>query len=298
MADNGDFFRSLIPAKDDEWEKMKAELESEGISRIDIWEGATPADPAGSGFRAGLYILPVHKGAPRGIFIICAGGAFLFKSSNEAKPVAEFFHSKGYNAAILDYTVNPGIHAISDIPTRIAAGDDALRAVRYIRANAERLNVRPDRIAVGGFSAGGMTTQMASTRYDYGDPSASDPLMRVSSRPDAALLMYGAFSNTSAVGGLGYDAKAQNEWAKIDPIRNIRCDCPPTFIFQTNSDDPRNALLYGMELACRGISYEIHTFTKGPHGGGLYNGLNDTPKSDHTAMWAELAAGWLGEQDF
>lgn len=298
MSDNANFFQSLIPMKDAQWAQMKDELAREGIERIDIWEGAEPADPAGNGFRAGLYILPVHGGAPRGIFIICAGGAFLFKSSNEAKPVAEYFHKKGFNAAILDYTVNPGINAIADIPTRIAAGDDALRAVRYIRANAKRLNIRPDRIAIGGFSAGGMTAQMAETRYDAGDMTADDPLLRVSSRPDAALLLYGAFSNTTSVGALGYDAKAQNEWAKVDPIRNIRWDCPPTFIFQTNSDDPRNALLYGLELAARGISYEIHTFTHGPHGGGLYDGLNDTPRFDHTAKWAEMAAEWLGEQDF
>ena len=298
MADtNG--FRARIAMKDELWAKMKDELAAQGIERIDIWEGLTPEDPSGRGFRAGLYILPTHQGAPRGMFIICAGGAFLFKSSNEAKPVAEYFHARGYNAAILDYTVNPNAEdAPSHIPTRIAAGNDALRAIRYVRANAEKLNVRPDRIAIGGFSAGGMTSQMAATRYDAGDPSSSDPLMRVSSRPDAVLLLYGAFSGTTSVGGLNFDAKQQNTIAQIDPIRNIRWDCPPMFIFQTNADDPRNALCFAMELAHRGISYEVHTFTNGPHGGALYNGLDDTPKFDHTAKWADLAASWLKEQDF
>ena len=121
MAEQIDFFKTLIPRKEAEWAKMKDELASEGIERIDIWEGGNPADPAGNGFRAGLYILPVHKGDPRGIFIICAGGAFLFKSSNEAKPVAEYFHKRGFNAAILDYTVNPYVNAS-------ASADVTLRA--------------------------------------------------------------------------------------------------------------------------------------------------------------------------
>ena len=291
-------FNALIPIRNKQWDAMKAGLEADGIHRIDLWEGLTPSDPAGNGFRAGLYILPVHEGAPRGIVVICAGGAFLYKAAKEARPVAEFFRSRGVNAAILDYTVNPYVNAMTSAPTRLQAGDDALRAVRYLRANAEMLNIRPDKIAVGGFSAGGMTTQMAMTRFDYGTPSAEDELARVSSRPDAALLLYGAFSNTTAVGGLNYDQNAQNEWAKIDPIRNIRWDCPPAFIFQTNADDPRNALLFGMELAGRGISYEVHTFTRGIHGGGLYDGLNETPDEKHTAKWADLAADWLSEQGF
>lgn len=291
-------FHALIPVRNQQWDAMKNSLEERGIHRIDLWEGLTPAGPAENGFRAGLYILPVHEGAPRGIVVICAGGAFLYKAAKEALPVAEFFRSRGVNAAILDYTVNPAVNAMTSIPTRLAAGDDALRAVRYLRANAGKLNIRPDKIAVGGFSAGGMTTQMSMTRFDYGDPDSADELAKFSSRPDAALLLYGAFSNTTSVGGLNYDAEEQSKWAKIDPIRNIKWDTPPAFIFQTNADDPRNALLFAMELASRGISYEVHTFTNGVHGGGLYDGLNETPDIPHTAKWADLAAGWLKEKDF
>ena len=240
--------------------------------------------------------LSVQKSS-RGTFIICAGGAFLFKSFNEAKPVAEYFHARGFNAAILDYTVK-GLNEADPVRIKNAAGEDALQAIRYLRANADKLGLNPDKIAIGGFSAGGMTSQMAATRYDSGDPESDDPVMRVSSRPDAVLLLYGAFSSTSSVGGLGYDAVKQNADAKLDPLRNIRWDCPPVFIFQTNADDPRNALVFAMELAHRGISYEVHTFTEGPHGGGLYNGLEDTPKFDHTAKWADLAADWLAIQGF
>jgi hypothetical protein len=48
-----------------------------------------------------------------------------------------------------------------------------------------------------------------------------------------------------------------------------------------------------MELAVHGVPYEIHTFEDGPHGGGLYNGKDETPDLPHTAMWAAIAADWL-----
>ena len=83
------------------------------------------------------------------------------------------------------------------------------------------------------------------------------------------------------------------EAARLDNIRNIRPDCPPMFVFQTHGDDPRIALNFCMELAVHGVPYEIHTFEDGPHGGGLYNGKDETPDIPHTAMWAEIAADWL-----
>lgn len=290
-------FAARVGIREKTWGEMKEELAAEGLERRDIWGTRAPVDPTGRGFKAGLYLLPVHEGAPRGTFIILAGGAFLYKSRNEAKPVAEYFHARGLNAAILDYTVQGDAEADAT-EVRLQAGEDALQAIRYLRANAAALGIRADRIAVGGFSAGGMTSQLAATRYDYGDPQAADPLLRVSSRPDAVLLLYGAFSATTGVGALNYDAAAQNKLAQNDPIRNIRCDCPPVFLFQTHEDDPRCALMFALELAHRGIPYEVHTFAEGRHGGALYDGRNDTPDIPHTARWAELAGEWLEAQGF
>jgi acetyl esterase/lipase len=96
-----------------------------------------------------------------------------------------------------------------------------------------------------------------------------------------------------------YDAALQNAAAKSDNVKNLRDDCPPFFIFQTHADDPRHCLNFAKELADRGIPFELHTFISGPHGGGLYNGKDDTPDCPHTAHWAALAADWLvTEQGF
>ena len=98
-----------------------------------------------------------------------------------------------------------------------------------------------------------MVSAYTATRFDYGNPDANDPIERVSSRPDAALILYGAMSPASSAGGLGYDIKKQNEIAQFDNVKNLRYDCPPFFIFQTHEDDPRSAMIFGKELADRGI---------------------------------------------
>ena len=282
---------------------MKCQLEQKGIQRIDIWGSKQPEMPHPHGFMSGLYLFPVHEGSPRGIFIICAGGGFMFKSPNEAKPVAEYFYNEGYNTAILDYTVDHEAQLNLHMPSkvRLAACEDALRAIQYLRANAGKLNIRGDRIAIGGFSAGGQVTQLAATRFGYGNPDADDIADRVSSRPDAALVFYGARAYTTIInpGLSAYDPEKMREISSIDPIRNIRTDCPPFFIFQTNKDDPRFGLMLALELTYNGVPHELHTFENGPHGAGLFNGCDEnTPYYRHTAKWAELASSWLQERDF
>ena len=252
-----------------------------------------------AGFTARLAVKKPHDGK-RGMLIVCAGGAFMFKSYNEALPVAEFFYEKGFNTAILDYHVNPDRGPASDNETIRMAGEDGLQAIRFIRANAEKYGTLSDHIAIGGFSAGGMLSGYAATKFDYGNPDSSEALYRVSSRPDAALILYGAFSVTSGIpsapGGLTREEMvAANE---LDNVRNIRVDSPPMFVFQTHKDDPRIALNFCMELALHGVPYEIHTFEDGPHGGGLYNGRDETPDVPHTALWAEIAADWLIKRGF
>ena len=247
-----------------------------------------------AGFTARIAVKKPQPGK-RGMVLICPGGGFRFKSWNEAFPVAEFFFEKGMNSAILDYHVNPYKEILGDTSAQRMAGKDGVAAVRWLRANAAMLGIDENRIAIGGFSAGGMLSGYAATKFDYGDPLSTDPLLRISSRPDAALILYGAFSTTSSI-PTGTKRLSQEEFIaanELDNVRNIRTDCPPMFVFQTHADDPRIALNFCMELAVHGVPYEIHTFEEGNHGGALYNGKDGTPDVPHTALWAGIAADWL-----
>lgn len=282
----------LIADRTEKWKVMLKTVGERGWQTFSLRED--------KGFTSKLILLPVHKEQKRGLLIVCAGGGFMFKSSNEALPVAEFFHAQGINAAILDYHVDPVSPMGENENIRLSAGADGLAAVRFSRAHSDMLGILPDKIAIGGFSAGGIVSAIAATMFDQEDKNTEKSCPGVSSRPDAALILYGAFAQTGMGGSVGqHDPKVQARKCKSDPIRNIRSDCPPMFVFQTHKDDPRYALLFCYELACHGVPYEIHTFEEGPHGGGLYDGkTEDSPLFEHTAQWAMLASSWLKEKGF
>ena len=274
------------------WKQMWAELDAQGIRPVPLWEEGAPGFIPSSGQTqpriAFFPAAPQEK--KRGLIIIAAGGGFTAKSRQEGKPVAEYFQRAGIHAAILDYRCIPH--------TRMDSCADGLRAVRWVRYHAKELNILPDKIALSGFSAGGMLTALAATHFDSGNPDAADPIERMSSRPDAALLFYGAMARASMLYRLTYDFQAQREAAMVDPLACMRNDAPPFFIFQTNDDDPRYAMNFGSALADRGIPFEVHTFSGGRHGQGLYDGSYGHENIPHTAHWAELAVEWLEQQGF
>jgi len=274
-----------------QWDEMFEEIIAEGWDIVQLWpEGAPGFKEEYGQLQPRIAIKQPHEGAARGFIIFCAGGGFNIKSFNEAKPVAERFYELGFNTAVLDYRLNPY--------TQLDACADAKRAIRYVRANAAKYNTLPDKIAIGGFSAGGMLTGMAATLFDYGDPDAEDEIERVSSRPDAAIQCYGSMSIASIQGGLGHDVEAQNKRARLSSDKNLRWDCPPFFLFQTAADDPRGVILMGKELADMGIPFEAHIFQGGTHGNGLFDGNCDTEDVPHTAHWSKLAGEWLSDLGF
>lgn len=64
------------------------------------------------------------------------------------------------------------------------------RAVRFIRTNAARWDIDPDRIGVTGSSAGGHLSLVLATKGGPGDPKAKDPVERASSAVQAACVFY------------------------------------------------------------------------------------------------------------
>lgn len=64
------------------------------------------------------------------------------------------------------------------------------RAVRFIRTNADRWSIDPDRIGVTGSSAGGHLSLVLATKGGPGDPQAKDPIDRASSAVQAAGVFY------------------------------------------------------------------------------------------------------------
>src|SRR4030095_6392778 len=90
---------------------------------------------------------------------------------------------RGYNV----FMVVLGSQPRYAIPDEI---DDLKRAVRYIRYNAKQLGIDPDHIGIEGGSAGGHLSLIIATADEKINTNASDPIDRVSSRVQAAAVLF------------------------------------------------------------------------------------------------------------
>lgn len=264
------------------------------LSRFDqtpLWENGAPGydgrDPLQP--QPSLVFIPAQGASgPRSTIIVAHGGGFESRTGCEGMHVAGFFARAGFNAAILTYRLKPY--------SRRDAMHDMQRAIRLLRARRDELGIT-DKIAVMGFSAGGMLSGNCATHYDAGDTAASDPVERFSCRPDAAVLGYGAFATVAFPAGIfanPFKDDDRSEKLYLAPEKNITCDTPPFFIWQTNSDDPRNSFVLGAALTEAGVPFELHCFPDGVHGLALADGNNDLYMDiPHVAHWSGLCAEWL-----
>lgn len=236
-----------------------------------------------------------HTGAA---VVICPGGGYggLAKDHEGHQP-ALWFQEQGVSAFVLHYRLGPEGH---HYPTQLA---DVQRAIRYVRANAEKNGVDPNRIAVMGHSAGGHLASMAATLFDEKAYEPSDGIDKVSARPDFAILCYPVISMASeyAHGGsrknlLGPERADSKEWAeKVSSELNVTEDTPPKFLFQTDADTAvpaENPVRFYLALRKHGVPAEMHIYQDGPHGVGLYRG------DPVLGTWSEHLRDWLRSHFF
>lgn len=235
-----------------------------------------------------IFIPAQNKKTKQGTIIIAHGGVFESRIGCEGIYPAEYFARSGFNTAILTYRLTPY--------SRMDAIHDMQRAIRLLRYRKDELHIT-DKIAVMGFSAGGMLSGNCATHFDYGNPASEDPVNRLSCRPDAAVLGYATIKSAVFPEGTFIDPfenRNQREKLYLAPEKNITCDTPPFFIWQTNSDDPRHAFVLGSALTEAGVPFELHCFPDGTHGMALADGNNNMDLNlPHVAHWADLCTEWL-----
>ena len=222
--------------------------------------------------------------------IICPGGAYLHLSiEKEGSEVAKWLNSLNVSGFVLKYRLGPRYH-------HPAMLQDAQRAIRMVRTRASSLGLRPDRIGIMGFSAGGHLASTAATHFDSGDPHASDPMERTGSRPDFLILGYAVISMNSEYTHAGSRTALLGDHPDprlLDDLSNdqrVTAQTPPTFLFHTNADTTvpaENSVRFYLALRKAGVPAELHIYEQGPHGVGLAS-TNATLSS-----WPGRLADWL-----
>ncbi len=259
------------------------------FEQIVLWEDGAPGYSKEHGQpQPSIIFVPSSSPSPKGTVIVAHGGGFVARAGHEGFHVADYFNKAGFAVAILTYRLKPY--------TRYDAIGDMQRAIRTIRARREELCVT-DKVAVMGFSAGGMLSGNCATHFDSGSAQSADYVERQSSRPDAAVIGYGSFSFVSFPGGMfvnPFEDSQRQEQVYLSLEKNVSTKTPPFFFWQTNSDDPRHSLVLAKELTDHGVPFELHCFPEGRHGLGLADGANDNGiRIPHLMHWAELCSEWL-----
>ncbi len=126
-----------------------------------------PPVQAGIEYAPGLQLdlyRPVRGIAPLPAVILLHGGGFVEGSRADLAGLAESLAFHGYVTASIDYRLSEGAWfpatQLTDPGLAAAAAlarEDAGRAVEWLRSQAKTYRVDPDRIAVGGYSAGAIT---------------------------------------------------------------------------------------------------------------------------------------------
>ena len=184
-----------------------------------------------------------------GVAVIIApgGGHSKLCLGHEGYALAEWLREHGIAAFVLKYRLarEPG----SAYTIQEHAMADTRRALRTVRSRAQEWGIKPDRIGIMGFSAGGELAAFSAMKSDPGKADAADPVERASSRPDFQALIYPGTSN----------------------LFTVEKGMPPAFIACGYGDRPDiaegMASLY-LKYKAAGVKAELHIYSNAGHGFG------------------------------
>ena len=206
-----------------------------------------------------------------GVGIVVAPGGGLAKLGFLGGGVepARFLADRGFAAFVLKYRLprEPGVpykfeeHSLQD----------GQRAVRLVRSKAADFGIKPEKVGMLGFSAGGEVVSITSYRPGTGDPQATDPVNRLDGRPAFQMLVY--------PGPLGIPSR-------------LPAGSPPAFMVIA-ADDPHTSVVINLMNLFResDVDYDAHVYARGGHGFGVN-------KSSRQSLehWPDRMIDWLQDE--
>jgi acetyl esterase/lipase len=171
-----------------------------------------------------IEVHTVEGGLNTGAAVILAagGGHRTLNVGSESADFVPFFHQYGVSTVILRNRLRADGYDV-----RTNAVNDALQAIRLVRAHAQRWNIDPKRIGIMGFSAGAELSAAAAVFYpEFDRARTGGPWNDISSRPDFTVLVY--------PGPSPFARGARPEIPK---------DVPPAFIVCPGSGDRGHGIL-------------------------------------------------------
>lgn len=160
------------------------------------------------------------------------GGGWSETNLPQFKPQAEYFARRGLVCARADFRL-----LVRDRVWPDKCVEDAISAMRWVRAHAAQLGVDPSRIVAAGASSGG---HLAACTFFAEGISAADDDKSVSPKPNAMILYNPALNLVAlrSTGGAPFFAGLDDAMLKrISPSLHVRKETPPTLIIDGTADE-------------------------------------------------------------
>lgn len=245
---------------------MAAEAKSKSRIEKHSWtlgyqpdEAIIYSQPAeGAPLKLNLFFPADYKASEKhGCIILFFGGGWSGGEPSQFYGYSKYFASRGLVAISAQYRTKKSHKA-----SPVNCVEDGKAAIRYVRAHAEALGIDPNKIIVGGGSAGGHVAAACAMcpKID------ASPDSEISCLPNALMLFNPVYDN--GPGGYGHE-RVTAYWEDISPMHNICADLPPSIAFFGDNDKhvpvaAINAFQQKMEDA--GNQSETHIYEGQTHG--------------------------------
>lgn len=186
------------------------------------------------------------------------GGGWKKGNIEQFEPHAKYFSKRGMVTVLANYRVKKR-HGTSPFESL----KDAKSAIRFLRKNADSLNIDKNKIVAAGGSAGGQLAAACALTNGFEEENED---LSISAEPNALILFNPVIDN--GPGGYGYE-RIGEKYCKFSPLHNLDKDAPPTLIFQGTNDKyiPIETIKYYKTIMDKvGNRCDLHIYEGQKHG--------------------------------
>ena len=261
---------------------------------VNLWKDGSANNGSNPEYRPKIRIYyPTLRQQPKkklAAILVCPGGGYYVQAPHEGQPFAQLFSNAGIVGVVLTYRVNPDRYP--------GSYSDAVRAIRYLRHNADKYNIDPERIGIMGFSAGGHLASTVATQPDLYKNPEDDLAGTVSAKTKRVMLGYPVISfmddfahmgSVHALLGENPDPAMQKQ---LTNYLQVTKDSPAAFLFHTATDETvpvENSIRFAEACIKNKVPVETHIFQSGPHGVGM------ALEYPELRIWIDNLMNWLDD---
>lgn len=225
-----------------------------------------------------IFLPPKEKANGAAVVIAPGGGFSALWMMHEGINEAKWLNEHGIAAFVLKYRLPREKDSPYKLPEQPL--QDGQRAIRLVRSHAQDWSIDPNRVGIMGFSAGGELTAIVCNDAGKGKEDATDPIDRLSARPDFQALIYS--------GPLGVKNQA------------VTKEMPLTFMAVGDQDGGAVWMAeHYLALKKAGVPTELHIYANTPHGFGLRDSNKGKPSNSWIQRFEEFleVQGMLKKKD-